>query len=165
MRQHVITSTGPHENYLDGEYVGAFTMDKPFGPHVRKCVCDRCYEEFLAKSKQKCEEYKAKFTPEQDQAYQEFILSLLNDLESNPLPAPIPNPAIGLKVGDRVTVHGNHMTEGRIGTVIELPGPSVKYGGMDAQRTEVLLDATADDEWETIWSDNRQYGWLEFVER
>jgi hypothetical protein len=44
-----------------------------------------------------------------------------------------------------------------------MPGPSKKYGGRPAERIEILLDATADYEWETMWTDNGQWGWLELV--
>lgn len=66
-----------------------------------------------------------------------------------------------LQVGDTVRVHyssGGHLREGRIGTVIELPGPSEKYEGRPAERIEVRLHATIDDKEEIIWSDNDQYG-------
>lgn len=153
------------ENYDEhGNYVGAFSVEKPFGPHVRKCVCDRCHKAFLAESRIWQEESarrEAAMTPEQKESRKRIANRILDEILANPKPKPTPNPAQNLKVGDRVTVHGNSMSNGRVGTVVELPGPSKKYNGADAQRIEILLDATADYEWATIWSDNSQYGWLE----
>ena len=154
-----------HENYLDGRYVGAFTTEKPFGPHVSKCVCTRCWATFLEESKKRKDEWAANeraLTNEQIANRERIIDDILKKLKNEPPTQKTPNPS-KIKVGDRVTVHGNHMTEGRVGTVIEMPGPSNKYGGENAQRIEVLLDATSEYEWETIWSDNGRYGWLELV--
>jgi hypothetical protein len=162
-------NTSQYENYLEGEYVGAFSEEKPFGPHVRKCVCKPCHREFLDKcaiTKAAYEAERALIDPtvlaERDRQEIDFVNEVLARLESNPTPKPVPAPAI-VKVGDRVLICGNSMNEGRIGTVVEMPGPSKKYGGHDAQRIEVLLDATIDYEWETMWTDNNQWGWLELV--
>lgn len=153
------------QNHLEGMYVGAFTVEKPFGPHVRKCVCDTCHAAFLAESKVKQAEYEAKqaeLTQEQRDEQEAFIMELIAEIRSNPKPEPTPNPA-KVKVGDRIIYKSRGTNFNRIGTVVEMPGPSTKYGGVDAQRIEVLLHATADDEWETVWTDNNQYGWLELA--
>lgn len=161
----IIYMSNNFENYLNGQYVGAFSEEKPFGPHVRRCVCDRCHAAFLAESKLRNEEYKLKeaaLTPEQLEYRNEMVKEILDQLSREPRIEPTPNPAV-VKVGDRVRICGNSLNKGRIGTVIEMPGPSTKYGGADAQRIEVLLDATIDDEWDTMWTDNGRYGWLELA--
>jgi len=153
------------ENYLDGEYVGAFSLEKPFGPHVRKCVCESCHAAFIAQSKLHREEYEAfeaTLTPAQLENRSKMASEILDRIMREPRIEPTPNPA-AVKVGDRVVICGNSSNKGRIGTVIEMPGPSVKYGGYDAQRIEVLLDATIDEEWDTMWTNNGRYGWLEFA--
>jgi hypothetical protein len=169
MSGQTMTSTGPKENYLDGEYVGAFTIEQPFGPHVRKCVCGSCHKAFLAKFAASDAAYKAEranldpaVLAERDRQDMELINEILAKLDAAPTPKFVATPA-KVEVGSRVIVRGSSLNEGRIGTVVEMPGPSKKYGGADAQRIEVLLDATADYEWETMWTDNGQWGWLELI--
>jgi hypothetical protein len=156
------------ENYLKGEYVGAFSEEKPFGPHVRKCVCPPCHAVFLADLAKRQENHKAanaKLTPEQLKNRKKLASEILARVINNPKPSRKVAPA-KVTVGSRVIVRTKDevsLNEGRIGTVVEMPGPSKKYGGRPAERIEILLDATADYEWETMWTDNGQWGWLELV--
>lgn len=154
-----------HENYLDGQYVGAFTVEKPFGPHVRKCVCDRCRAAFNIEFEKSMEESRKRqetLTPEQRANRKRIVDEVIAYIRNNPAPKPVPKPA-SVRIGDRVVFRGSSINDGRIGTVVEMPGPSNKYGGRPAERIEVLLDATCDEEWETVWTDNNQYSWLELT--
>jgi hypothetical protein len=152
-------------NYLDGQYVGAFSEVKPFGPHVRKCVCMPCHKAYLAASKARMDAIKRSLTPEQWAERDAEVLAIIESLKNEEPKTRKPAPA-KVEVGTRVVVrsqNGVSLNEGRIGTVVEMPGPSTKYNGQNAQRIEVLLDSTVDYEFETMWTDNNQWGWLELA--
>ena len=159
-------------NYLNGQYVGVFSEEKPFGPHVRKCVCKPCHATFLAEHKawkEQCAAEDAKLDPavlaEREAAQMKMVDEILAEIKKNPTPKRTPSPA-KVEVGSRVVIRtqgGVSMNEGRIGTVVEMPGPSVKYDGRNAERIEVFLESTVDHEEETMWTDNNQWGWLEIA--
>lgn len=145
-------------------------MSDIFGPHVRRCVCDRCHSEFILRSKQLQVEWAAQeaaLTPEQranrDRFVSEVLAEVLADEKIRP-PKVLP-PGDAVCVGDRVRFLslGHSSNDGRIGRVMGVPGQW--YEERRAERFEILLDATADDEAETIWTSNDQYSCVKRIER
>jgi hypothetical protein len=68
----------------------------------------------------------------QAQVEAEFAQYKLDFAERAKLP-PIP-------AGKWIRFHGRSMNQGRVGVIVEAPGPSKKYDGRDAERYEIWLD-------------------------
>lgn len=136
-----------------------------YGPHVRRCVCPICHTIFLHQHRAwqiEHDAYLQSLTPEQlaqrDALADEILAQVLAEPKT-----PHRTQSAVVQVGTRVRYHSESASprEQRCGVVVEMPGPSDLYGGRPAERIRVLLDATADWEAETVWTDNTHWSWLE----